>query len=161
MLNHKELLGLMGTQVVVNKELIRCLKSGSQNYVTAYWDTKIIPSRTGWVVGVRWVLEGYTVPGNRGYGYDHYGYPYEYESPYFAETGRIKCLLVSFWPTEKPVYVPLDGFWVPEHYGFAPEPYCSSAPTIAERLLQSEIMKKEAKDIPRDAKGRFISNAKR
>jgi len=152
MFSHKELLGLMGKQIVVHQELRREQTRDGSGYNTSYWNTKDIKPRTGWIVGIRWVLEGYTVPGSRSFSMYE-----EYDEPYFVETGRVKCLLVSFWATETPVHVPVNGFNAPERFSFIPEPYCSSAPSVEERQQMSEFMKEEVKNIPRDKKGRFAS----
>jgi hypothetical protein len=152
MFSHKELLGLMGKQVVVHQRLNRKEVRDGVGYNTSYWNTNDITPRTGWIVGIRWMLEGYTVPGSRSFSMYE-----EFEEPYFVETGRVKCLLVNFWPTETPVQIPINGFNMPEEFSVAPEPYCSSAPTLEERQKMSEFMKEEVKLIPRDNKGRFSS----
>lgn len=184
-MKHSEMVKLMGMKVLVSKILER--DKGLQTVETrdtattvilkglvkAWWEEKEIEPRTGWVVGFRAVQEGYVEPGSKGY----YGIDglVEDEPSEWRTTGVKKCLLVAFWPTEKPVHVPLDGYvrvsrggryidpeWIrkgPQNRcHIAPEPYAMAGGWHGNpdwREKNAEFMKDEMKDWPRDEKGRW------
>jgi len=177
-MKHVEMVKLMGTKVLVSKVLER-----QKGYVSKtstvnkfWWEQKEIEPRTGWVVGFRTVQEGYVKPGSNGYnGIDGYHEP---EPDEWRTTGVKKCLLVAFWPTEKPVHVPLDGYvrvsrggrcidpeWIrkgPQNRcHMAPEPYTTAGGWHKEtyKLHARAFMIDEMKDWPRDEKGRWRKKA--
>jgi hypothetical protein len=178
-MKHAEMVKLMGRMVLVQKVLERQKgvylpdKSLKRHVKRAWWEEKEIEPRTGWVVGFRTVQEGYVEPGSNGY--NGIGGYHEPEPDEWRTTGVKKCLLVAFWPTEKPVHVPVDGYvrvsrggryidpeWIrkgPQNRcHMAPEPYTTSGgwkknPDWREK--NAEFMKGEMKDWPRDEKGRW------
>jgi hypothetical protein len=141
----------------------------------AWWEEKEIEHRTGWLVGFRHLQVGYVEPGTRPHmtmdGYD-YGEP-----PEWRTTGTVPCALVSFWPTQKPVHVPLDGYvalakgrryldreWIRKGkrgaLRTAPEPYSDAGgwATLSKETMNrfAQDMREEAKKMPRDEKGRWV-----
>ena len=68
---------------------------------------KLDKPRSGWIVGFRSVQEG------------HFDYtPYDEEGgqvPYLHQIGRVQAVQVCYWPTMKPVLVPMDGFDSVDH----------------------------------------------
>lgn len=133
---------LMGRIVLVDRMFKRTSNYDSPigSMVTKSWTDVAAESRPGWVVGERWLQEG-TV-----------SYGYGDEGPFWDRNAghSIHCLLVTYWPTMKPVRVPLDG------YRMAPEtcaPYLSESAWLTE---YKERIRKEMQDWPRDARGRWV-----
>ncbi len=103
--------------------------------------------RAGWVTGFSWLCEGNKVMGG-----DMAGCVLE-------ETKRIPCMLVAYWPTMRPVKVPLDGYEYPTDV--VPE-----SPSAREWRLYEEQQPLYAKaaracyredaDLPRDDRGRWM-----
>ena len=146
---------MMGQLVVVTKVLYR-----EHAELKRYWIARDREPRTGWFTGVRWLQNGYIEPGCSYGGSSMFGYePVEYAPPYMKETDpRTVCALVTFWPNENPKKVPLDNIrdWVDGD----PEPFSTSGygETDREAWIESnrKIMKAEAHNLKRDAKGRFV-----
>jgi len=89
---------LMGTIVTVRTEFVR------REFVrrNSTWERQNVKPRAGWVVGFRTLRDTKnTSPYNEYADYD----PFDYEV-----TGTKPCVLVSYWYTDNPVRVPLDGF---------------------------------------------------
>jgi len=174
---HAEMVKMMGRMVLVRKVLERQkdYKSEGDRVVSAWWEEKELEKeRTGWVVGYRHLQVGYVQPGTRAHdtldGWD-YGDPAEWRTE-----KTVPCVLVAFWPTEKPVHVPMDGYTLlakgrryldrecirKSKQGAlktAPEPYPNAGGWHEHpewRKEMSEIMKNEIKDRPRDKKGRWV-----
>ena len=156
-MKHTEMVKLMGELVVVSWVLERQIGHDSSRRIQkAYWrPRKLKKVRTGWIIGFRHVQEGYTEPGSDGgYGIDGLieGIPPEWKTERV-----IPCVLVAFWPTEKPKYVPMDGFSQADDG--APDPYALSggwAENPEWRKELSKFMKAEMKNWPRDKKGRWV-----
>jgi hypothetical protein len=146
----KERLSLMGLQVTVFNELIRnegIYKFGVKPYK---WDSiSLKETRTGWVVGFRTIYDGEK--------------EYMEEGNIWRNVKAIPCMLVAYWPTTKPVHVPLDGWRFPlvDLYddGFESEVPVGPKPNWPE--WAKEEMSKQAKGQPRDAYGRFEAKLKR
>jgi len=97
----KELLKLMGRVVMVSSVLERTRDDGKYCWVPWPLDEP----RAGWVVGQRWLQQGRRNPGLRP-SWEDPGEP-----PSFEEDGpRTPCLLVTFWPTQNAVKVPMDSW---------------------------------------------------
>lgn len=166
-----EIYALMGKVATVSKVLERQSSPVGPIGTKSQWKTRSIKKRTGWITGLRWLQSGIRIPGS------HTGYPDEdsYEPPYFKQTERpTKCLIVVFWPTEKPVFVPMDGYLtLPEDevermfFSLSVEvphrttwrdkitdPDRIKAREKAEERVR-ELLRKESKDFPRDEKGRW------
>jgi len=150
---YKKLLGLMGKKVLISK--IYNHKHFNPETETRTWKTKELKEpRVGWVVGIRNIFSG--VLKQPSYNPDE-----DFNSnSYLGNIITHKCLLVSFWPTEKPKRIPLDGYSIDT--GDA-KPFSSSwGETKKDREIalesQRDIMKKEynTSPFPRDSKGRFI-----
>jgi hypothetical protein len=133
---------LMGQVVLVNRVYVRNVEYGNSynGYRKKWWGVEPAEGRPGWVVGERWLHDGAA----------------SWDSDYGWEWSRKKdstphhCLLVCYWPTMRPVQVPMDG------YELAPEttkPYPPVQPRWPESAL--EFARKEMADWPRDEKGRW------
>lgn len=179
-MKHEVMVKLMGKMVLVSKVLERqqSYEKKPDKLVSKWWEEKEIESRTGWVVGFRTLQEGYVKPGSPPRqmfdGQEDGGDPDEWRT-----TGVKKCLLVAFWPTEKPVHVPLDGYtrvsrggryiahldpeWIRKggsgcKVEKAPEPYTTAGGWRENpewRKKNAEFMKGEMKGWPRDEKGQW------
>lgn len=128
---------LMGRQVRFTKELISHFHYDDEiNKAVRGWKVVVCdPPEVGWIVGVRWVLTGYTVQTS---------YP---EDPnVFKETqARTMCYLVTTWPTRNSIKVPPDAIEVLE------QPVKVHYVDNTTRQLLSE----QSKDWPRGPNGRF------
>jgi len=173
-MKHAEMVKLMGKMVLVNKVLERAngFVSGIDQF-SKFWSEREIEPRTGWVVGFRTMQEGYVKPGSNGYhGIDGY---HEAEPDEWRTVRVKKCVLVAFWPTEKPVHVPLDGYtklakglhyldreWIRKgmHGALrtAPDPYTTAGGWHENpdwRKKNADFMQEEMKNWPRDERGRW------
>lgn len=172
-MKHAEMLKLMGRMVLVSRILERQKgnvylhdKSLKEIVKRVAWDGKSLENpRTGWVVGFRHVQEGYVEPESHGHGFSEDSY----EPAEWKTEKVIPCLLVAFWPTEKPVHVPMDGYvlllgreqrtYIKNHkFQRAPEPYTTAGGWKEHpeyRESNAEFMKDEMKNWPRDEKGRW------
>jgi len=122
----------------------------SRDYETnqVQWiEKKLEKPKAGWIVGYRTVQNGEYQDASL---YDPLFGKYEIP-PHLQIKSTTKCVLVAFWPTQKPVYVPLSGY---EIGGEPKPPYYYSEYPIDDRIR--EILRQDAKSMPRDAKGRFI-----
>jgi len=138
---------LMGRVVLVHKIFKRDYVAQSTGYChNVGWKSTQAEGRPGWVVGERWLQEG-TLCSSQ--------FNEEAIPTWERKDGvAIHCILVCYWPTTKPVRVPLDGYelaldtikpYPPVDYPWAP----------ADR----ERVSKEMKAWPRDAKGRWVRKA--
>lgn len=133
----KDFIPVMGKLVIVEKRIIR-------TPLGVNWtDQRLFKSRVGWFVGIRWLPVGEVL----------YGNGYDVSSEFVNKGPSIPCVLVCFWPTYKPIRVPMDGFRLPVG-GEAdiqphPEPQEWSDKDKA-------VMRQEMKDWPRDKDGRWI-----
>jgi hypothetical protein len=139
---------LMGKVGVVRATLEKHKDGGKLS-----WERKEreIP-RAGWVVGLRWAPSGVVEKDYGGGGLyepDHLMYRYLKET-----SPRQPYLLVAYWPTEKPVRVPLDGYFpeVPEYQPYPASGYGEEG--VREKYL--EEASKYAKEQKRDERGRFL-----
>lgn len=89
---------LMSKVVTVQQEYVRNLNPITQEIEWIILEA--INPRAGWIVGQRSLQEGKRVFIDKEVGY------------VFEQSGRIPCILVVYWPTMKPVRVPLDGYLV-------------------------------------------------
>ena len=108
----------------------------------------IRPSRVGMVVGYRTVYDGKVEP-------SHNNCPDDYEPGYLTDIKPIKVILVCFWPTYKPVLVSPEDISLPilfPHKGIH-----NLQPTVFPYSDRDrENLRKYAKEMKRDAKGRWI-----
>jgi len=108
-----------------------------------------VKERAGWVVGLRWLREGLVRtqanydPVRPWRGID--------EGTYLDVTQTIPTLLVTFWPTMKPVYVSLEDGWE-----LGGEPYPPNA-SPEERQGARDAYVRNKGLYPRDRKGRFVA----
>lgn len=151
------MLDLMGKVVLVLAELRRT-REDDGTYAWCREQPKhrgpVITGKTaGWVVGFRWLQQGKIEPGCEShYGIDGWD---PGDSATFKETGpRVPCLLVAYWPTMKPVRVPLDGFEYATDAGLCPIPV-SPARAFVWTDRWREMQRDDMAQHPRDAKGRW------
>ena len=129
-MKHKEMAKLMGQVVTVSKRLIK-----NKNHTTGEvaWSTyKVVKPRSGWVVGFRFLQNGCITR--------------DYDENYFEWSSSVLCMLVTCWPNQKPVNVPMDGFEL------GGEPNNKTSFSEAQRKL----LREEMKDWPRDDRGRWL-----
>jgi len=141
-MTNDKLARLMGQVVVVHATLSRVR---DERQFT--WEpSRLEAPRPGWVVGYRWLQNGERIPGCGGHGLED-----DYDPPYFHEKGpRTPCLLVAFWPTMKPVNVPLESY---RRAQANEKPYLKKQVwTDADRRYASE----NTENAPRDERGRFL-----
>jgi len=169
----------MGKKVVVHTILKKAAKIFTlreatetkpvkETYGSTWIPQALEEPRGGWIVGTRWLNEGYRefVGPEEGY--------------CFNTKGHIECLMVCFWPTEKPVPIPLAGYETPiflspeykdgvlqkgtEIYWGIPwqghvirqfPPYCSSWGVGKQRREMLEHYSKQVKSFGRKANGQF------
>lgn len=127
---------LMGKIIIPIKELVR---KSDGNY--CYWHPIEIPThrrRAGWVVGARSIQNG-----NCEFIGEEEGYSFE-------QLIRIPCILVAYWPTTKPIKVPLDAWVFAE--GLKPYPP-NGSPNDKESMKRFYA---KCGGWPRDEKGRFV-----
>lgn len=153
-MKHREMVAMMGKLVVVTQRLVR-ERSDDDRMLGRTWVPVSLPTpRTGWVVGFKWLQNGQIDPGYPGFnGIDGYEPP---EPTEFKETGpRTPAMMVCFWPTMKPDFVPMDGYRmaVPGEAPTSPAEQCP----WDERAR--EVYRKIAAELPRDAMGRFRGTA--
>ena len=123
----------MGDIVIVCSEYDRHYQDKKIDYVV-----KTVNPRAGWIVGERNIYNGERW--------------YEEECGYiFESTKCYRCYLVAYWPTMKPVKVPMNALYLANgtmepHSPMNSEPY--------RRDLRNAY---KANPFPRDKKGRFIS----
>lgn len=108
----KQKVKYMGQKVAVYFELRKWCESeklpdkGDQ-IVSRWRPEKLDKPRSGWIVGFRSMQEGYVAEGT----YD----PEEGTERYLHQIGRVEAVQVCYWPTVKPVLVPIYGFDSVDH----------------------------------------------
>ena len=131
-MKHSELVKLMGSVVVVERELVRQVENR-----IVWWEPHTKSPRPGWVIGYRVKQGGTLRPG------------WADEPTEFDQTAQYPCLLVTYWPTYNPVCVPMDG-WKLAAGG--EKPYMNISPwTDRDRAS----LRTEMRDWPRDKNGRW------
>jgi hypothetical protein len=138
----------MGKKVVVNKMLKRekdHVKSTQYTHRTrARWLEHEICPRTGWIMGFRNVQDGFILAGH--------------DSAEFKVTDTHRCALVVFWPMQRPVHVPMDGYRLAEEGD--PAPYTTESGWRAEsetyKRQLADLMRDERKNWPRDERGKWV-----
>jgi hypothetical protein len=146
-------LSLMGKKVIVTKIMGRMY----EGFKRTWYSDDFTPEekRVGWIVGYSWVCDGIYNSGTPSY------FGGDCELPCLKVTEKKPCLLVSYWPNQKPVKIPLDGFveWDGnniEHCLLVP--YCSSGyGSGVNRQIWLQQQRNWANETDkRDSKGRFI-----
>ena len=145
----KKKLELMGRIVTVTAEFAKEIKSHSYSNLETYgrdtfvkWVVKSIEPRAGWVVGFIPVYNG--------------TFTYADDGAYFDTSGVVPAISVVYWPTMKPVKVPMDCYTLgglpvsPSQRSYTQ--WSTANPDMAE-LFKQDLRNL---DLPRDAKGRFI-----
>jgi len=133
----KEKIKLMGQKVIVHNILERHKIFNGE--VT--WKSVECKPIAGWIARFSRVAEGI----HRQPSWDEPGY--------LTKVTYKPVVLVSTWPTTKPIKVPFDGFSIADSDAFnLTSPYAWKSSWEEARKVQSEI----ASNIPRDAHGRFI-----
>lgn len=146
----KQVAELMGKLVVVDAVLYptyaKTAVDDAQMKARHIARRRLDEPRVGWVVGMRWLQEGFLNEGS----YDEEG---DYTRPWLGVSSTVPCLLVTFWPTKAPVSVPLDGYRI----ATTERPsYLHGKRDDGYRKLMSDIMKEEVVKLRRDEKGRFL-----
>jgi len=144
---------LMGKRVVVVKRYVRKVGELKSRSLDLYWESgDVSEKRQGWIIGYRHLNNGTHTPSS-GYTYD-----YDYDPATFKTTSKIPCLLITYWPTQKPIYVPIDGFLDLEEEIRDTYPLYTNSGYGAGNYRKHyiELTKTMSKDFPRDSKGRFI-----
>lgn len=138
-MNTKEATKHMGKRVVVTKKYI-VIKDYSSINAKRITEVKSIDPRGGWFIGLKYIRNGVI---ERDYDYGHI----------FITKSVVVAALIAFWPLEKPVAVPFDGF----EFDSSVEPYCSFGCGSGKyRSKNLDAMKRGVKNWPRDNKGRWI-----
>lgn len=132
----KQKLELIGKVVTVKEEVKFFYDDDNKRYCII---VKNENARAGWIVGFRSLREGRIVIESND---SFYG-----SNKYFETTHTVPVVLISYWPTLKPVPVPLDGFEL------GGEPEVPGNWTEENRKKVSDIVKRK---YPRDSKGRFV-----
>jgi len=128
---------LMGRVVLVDRVFNRAYPgTDSENRYGKIWRACEAKGRPGWVVGERWLQNGATR-------YSHMGGPMNWE----RKGASVHCLLVAYWPTMKPVRVPLDG------YRTAPEGVKPEAGVWTDE--DRKFLRSEMRGWPRNKLGRW------
>ena len=135
----------MGQIVSVHTEFRRAQRLGTNMRA---WKQRVLHEpRAGWIVGSRSIQDGTRE------------FISEEEGCAFHQTARHPCVLVAYWPTLKPVQVPLDGYLInpndcPCVCGHHVTPYPPNG-SPKEREVLREFYQKYINNFPRDQKGRF------
>lgn len=142
---------MMGSIVTVSSELKRCKYYGLEpdKKVRVNWEAvRTSPDRAGWIVGERRLQNGVIVSAC--------GYGEDVDPGYLDVKSVTKAIMVCFWPSMKPVFVPADGYTEggtpvsPSAFEFQ---QMRKHPEVYERLVKE--LRLAAAEAPRDAKGRF------
>lgn len=156
-LSKKDMLRLMGRVVGVHTVLRRVVQRNDHNREIIWAKTDLPETRPGWVIGRRSLQEGYVnYRSTSGTSFSLLSEPVDEDPPTLIQKNRVTALMVTFWPTEKPRFVPLDGF-LEYQPGKEDEPWPSCWGHTKEenenwRRLSSDM----SRDYPRDEKGRFV-----
>ncbi|MDE2104660.1 MAG: hypothetical protein KGL39_45915 [Patescibacteria group bacterium] len=158
-MNQREIAALMGSRVVVSGILKR-VKEDVEHGFCARWERFGIPERTGWIVGIRYMPTGRFLRSRQvernvgGYAED------DWAPPEWRQAGKpTPALLVCFWPSEKPVPVPMDAWRKPDPPFFDnphPSAWGQSANDVARAKAILAAWNTDNPQ-PRGAKGRFVS----
>lgn len=135
---------LMGRYVEVKEYL----KPANKFSARSHEPVVLKEPRVGMVVGYRTVYDGKIHPGSGG-SYDN---PEDYTPAWFEVEGKIPVILVSFWPTYKPVLVK------PENIGFTilvPDNSQYHPTSYKWKDKDKEYLRDIMRAMPRDEKGRW------
>ncbi len=145
-------LNLMGKKVLVTQVLERKYEDTKRT-----WEpVNVIERRVGWIIGHSFVCNGTYIRGFH-YGNQYMGGEYGYEPPSLKVKEKIPCLLVTFWPNQKPIKIPINGYLDLTETELSLYPLYSNAGygEGIERRRQIAQFSNFIQDVPRDAKGRF------
>lgn len=129
----------MGKIVTVHSVLNRRFDNDYRHWV----EDRLGEPRPGWIVGYRTLHNGIYQGGWSGVSYDG---EWDGEGPSLKVESVVKCVLVSFWLTQKPVHVPLNG------YELGGEPYFWSK---KDRQQMSDMCREHPEWYPRK-NGKFV-----
>jgi len=137
----KERVALMGQIVTVHTELLR-----GKAYPKVYHELCLRnKTRAGWVVGFR-----HLPTGSSSWESEEVGRIFETHS--LKDHPSHTAVLVTYWPSLKPVRVPLDGFTMANSHD-KPYPPNGSPEEIAD---YKDFYRRKIQHYPRDEKGRFV-----
>ena len=97
----KAIQDLMGARVCVSAKMVRREKWSNEygGRFNKWWERKDLAEPvTGWVVGIRMIQDGFTIPGS------------EDEGPEWRQRAQHQVVLVSVGPRHNPIRVPIDGY---------------------------------------------------
>ncbi len=101
-MTRKDKLALMGKRVLVTRCFQRVSDYGDSNRgrgTRRFWKASYPISAEGWLVGFRWLQDGYTSYGTGD------------EPNHWVESGpRTQCAMVALTPDANPIRVPMDSF---------------------------------------------------
>lgn len=153
-ISHRQMIALIGAKVVATRRLHRTWPDDNTT-TPITWEAEDIEPRTGWIVGFRYLQTGLRDPGYTVRNIWSDDGP-EYERPFLKQTGcPIPAVQVCFWPTSKPLFVPMDGFRSWQDGDPEPFPYRRWLPDEQYRQILRDTMREEMKDWPRE-KGRWV-----
>ena len=139
---HCELMGKVVTVSFVLNRRTSARRDADGSY-TRTWESSMLRSRrAGWIVGVRNLPTGKHFPG----GFDSPGS--------LKVTGRVKAVLVCFWPDTKGVYV-LEGAYSEGGVPVSPARYAWENLRPESKQRTQVEMKQIMSDAPRDKRGRW------
>lgn len=124
----------MGKLVLVVKQFRRIQHMiGLGRNFRVIWKEEDIKARPGWIIGWRNVFDGKLRWNGNGY--------------IFSQESAVPHVLISFYPTLKPVRVPIDGYRVHKHGEL--HPFCKS-------LLEKGALMERSFERERDREGKFV-----
>lgn len=141
---------LMGKTVLVTHLLERYVhETETVKEEKVIWRVKnCSEERAGWIVGVRFLQEG-------NYCHSVTDYDGEVDPAYLKVTRIVPAIQVSFWPTMKPVNVPLDGYIEGAVMPKSPTEWSWITTCETRRIQVKNELRDEMKLWPRDDKGRW------
>lgn len=143
----------MGKKVVVTQVLERKYEDTKRT-----WEpVNVTERRVGWIIGHSFVCNGTYIRGSH-YGNDYFGGDSDYDPPYLKVTEKIPCLLVTFWPNQKPIKIPINGYLDLTETELSLYPLYSNA-GYGEGIERKKLIaatRNIIQDVPRDSKGRFL-----
>ena len=145
---------LMGKTVLVTHLLERNETEEDGKHKVFWVSKQSLEQRAGWIVGVRFLQEGI-------YNASNTDYDGEVEPAYLEVTRIVPAIQVSYWPTMKPVNVPLDGYIEGEVHPRSPSEWSWIRTGEEERNNVKDSLRDEMKDWPRDEKGRWLCQQKK
>ena len=144
---------LMGLKVIVSQVYERCLSENIERprQKRADWKLKPHDRRVGWIVGCIRLQNGEI---NRRTGYTDDD---NYDEGYLKIDSITPALKVVFWPTMKPVFIPIAApEWAGGFKPLSPSAWSWKHTSVEAKLGFENTMLDEMRDWPRDTKGHWV-----